>query len=183
MVRLNEDSIDAPGSDASGFREILRKRAEELAKVREEQGAAEKTISLVAFELGNERYAFEVQYVREVRMLVGITPLPHVPSFVVGITNVRGRVVSVVDIRHLLGLSITPFEKRAQMLILESPEMSFGVLVNRICGVEYVPVSDIQEAPVNTQGPDKKFIKGVTCSGLILLDELAILSDPSIHLE
>ena len=79
-------------------KEILKARARALAR---ESGAGTvvQTIEVIEFLLAYERYAMELDHVREVFPLKEITPLPGTPPFVLGIINVRGQIVSVVDLK------------------------------------------------------------------------------------
>jgi len=80
-------------------RAILKARADALARMSDDEGSrAQDTLEVVAFLLGQEKYGVETHYVREVCPMNELTLLPGAPSFVLGIVNLRGRVLSVIDI-------------------------------------------------------------------------------------
>ena len=83
---------------------VLRQRAAALARKPEEEKAHAEYMDVVAFLLADEKYAVEVSYVREVLRLKRLTPLPCTPPFVLGAINVRGQILSVVDLRRLFDL-------------------------------------------------------------------------------
>ena len=66
------------------------------------RSAGARLLEILEFTLGQERYAFPSSYVREVFPLTEITPLPGLPPYILGVVNVRGRILSVMDIRRLL---------------------------------------------------------------------------------
>ncbi|MFH0825662.1 MAG: chemotaxis protein CheW, partial [Pseudomonadota bacterium] len=83
---------------------ILRERAKRIAQRPETEEGEAETIELIEFTLAHEHYAVEVGYVREVYPLRDMIPVPCTPSFIMGIINVRGQVVSVTDIRGFFDL-------------------------------------------------------------------------------
>ena len=91
-----------PKTDAAQVRAVLKNRAKELARPPETEDGDIRLVEIVEFTLGQEHYAFPSSEVQEVFHLTEITPLPSVPPFVVGVTNVRGRILSVI-VEKLLG--------------------------------------------------------------------------------
>ena len=103
--------IDAVGAAIEGgytpspeeSKRILKRRAEILAREKAEK-ADEDSIEVVEFLLANEHYGIESHFIREVYPLKDYTPLPGVPSFVLGLVNVRGRILSVIDIKKFFDM-------------------------------------------------------------------------------
>ena len=96
----------APGADET--ERILRERALALAAEPGETQTLAQSIEVVEFLLAHERYAVESAYVREVYPLENLTPLPCTPAFVLGIVNLRGEIVSVIDLRKSSSTSRKP---------------------------------------------------------------------------
>src|SRR5690348_15037984 len=84
--------------------QILRERARKLAMPWEAAGVTGPVLRVIEFHVARERYAVEVQYVREVHPLEELTPLPCTPAFLSGIVNLRGRIVPVMDLRRFFDL-------------------------------------------------------------------------------
>src|SRR3982074_3980610 len=84
--------------------EVLKRRAEQLAKLRHAAEAGDEVEVLVC-SLGGERYAVETRHLRAVQWASGITPVPCTPGFVVGIVSVRGEIVTLLDLAAMIGLS------------------------------------------------------------------------------
>ena len=97
------DQVDLPPAEQE---RILQERAKNLAREGPADQGARKQLDVVEFLLAYERYAIESHWVREVHPLKEITPLPGTPAFVLGIINVRGRIVSVVDLKAFFDLPV-----------------------------------------------------------------------------
>lgn len=160
-------------------KQILRKRAALLSrKVEEDQ--EEETFDVIEFMLAHERYAFEVLYVREVYPLKDLTPVPCTPSFVLGILNVRGQVLSVTDLRHLFDLPKKDVTDLFRVLILKNNSMEMGILADEVLGERRVPVDEIQAGSAAVGRIRGEFIRGVTKDRLIVLDADKLLADKSL---
>ncbi len=162
-----------------GSLKILERRARELAKPEVQTGMG-GGVPAVTFELCGERYAVEVAHVREIRRLNGLTPVPGVPAFVLGLINLRGEILSVLDLRRILGLPSPSLGTLARVLVLSSPAMTFGLAVDRLKGTEAIPIKTLQPPPTSREGPGKRIVKGVTRDRVVFLDGGALLSEPSL---
>ena len=159
---------------------LLRKRAQTLAK--EPQATAEgERIEVLEFLLAQEHYGIESSYVREVWPLRDLTPVPCTPPFVLGIINVRGRILSVLDLKKFLDLPEKGLGDLNRVIILESDGMEFGVLADVILGVRSVPLKRLQQSIPTLAGVGQEYFSGIfTGEGLVLLDTGRILKDRRI---
>src|SRR5512139_2066840 len=107
---------------------VLRARARELARPPAQEDPSVRMVEIVEFTLGAERYAFPASAVREVFNLTEITPLPSVPAFVMGVTNLRGRILSVIDVRRLLELGGVGLTNLNRAIVLHHDDMELAVL-------------------------------------------------------
>ncbi|MBL0713028.1 MAG: purine-binding chemotaxis protein CheW [Desulfosarcina sp.] len=158
--------------------EILKERAKALAKARVEGDDA--NLEVVAFKLAHERYALELTHIREVHPLKELTPLPGAPDFVLGIVNIRGRILSVIDIKRFFDLPEKGLTDLNQVIILQSDEMEFGILADEILGTSSIPASNIQASLPTLTGIRAEYLKGVTGDRLVILDADRLLSDEKI---
>ena len=166
-----------------GAKEILADRAKKIAGRKDPdhlQGG--KTISVVEFLLIPETYAFEEKFVSEVLLLKEITTIPGTPPFVMGVINLRGRVVSVVNLKNLFNLKDRGLTELNKVMILKNEEMEFGVVADSILGNRTIFLNTLSQPPLTLNGIAAKYISGVTQDGLILLDANKLLSSRQIIL-
>lgn len=157
-------------------REILQKRAAQLA--REPAAAAETggALEVVEFQLAEERYAIETAHVREVCPFKDFTPLPCVPPFVRGIMHVRGTVLAVIDLKRFFGLPERGLSEMNKVLVLRGEFMQFGILTDAIIGVRTVPGAGLQPSLPSLTGVRAEYLKGVTPEGQVILDGAKLLA-------
>ena len=101
-------------------------------------------MEIVEFLLARERYGIEASYVREVYPLNDLTPVPCVPPFVLGIINVRGQIISVIDIKKFFDLPEKGLGDLNKVIIIESDDMEFGILADEIVGIGKLRQEELQ---------------------------------------
>lgn len=170
--------IERGGEPTPGEKKkILKARARELAKGTGEQEESGESIEVVEFIVAYERYGIESSYVTEVYPLKDITPLPGTPLFLAGIINVRGRIISVVDIKKFFDLPEKGLGDFNKLVILASETMELGVLADEIPGVGKIAVSQLQSAPATFTGVREEYLKGITRDRMAVIDGKKLLSD------
>jgi purine-binding chemotaxis protein CheW len=184
MIRQRLEAARAAGERAwaprpDDARRILKSRARELAREPAEAEAPE-ALEVVEFLLAHERYAVESRHVREVHPLESIAPLPCTPAFVLGVINLRGEIISVIDIKKFFDLPEKGLTDLNKVIVLHSEKMLFGILADGMLGVRRVPVAEIQPSLPTLTGVREKYLLGVTPERTILLDGEKILSDEKI---
>ncbi len=158
---------------------ILKERARRLAK-KQEPGLAEGAIEVLRFQLAYEQYAIETKFVREVLQLRDITPLPHVPKFVMGLANIRGEIISVLDIRKFFDLQDELISDLNRLVIVKDQEMTFGFLVDRIRGLDYIIKEKLITDYTALGDVRKEYLLGITPERLIVLDAKKLINDKKI---
>ncbi|MBI5328904.1 MAG: purine-binding chemotaxis protein CheW [Deltaproteobacteria bacterium] len=158
----------------------LKHRAQMLAVESKDNEAAEEYIEVVEFVLAHERYAIASQYVREVYPLVELTPIPCTPAFVLGIINVRGRILSVIDIKRFFDLPEKGLTDLNKVIILHSDDMDIGILADAVLGTHNVRLSELQAALPTLTGIREQYLKGVTKERVVVMDAARLLSDKNI---
>ena len=159
---------------------ILKERALKLAQRPVGAAEDEDVLNVIEFRLAHERYAVEVDYVREVYPLKDLTPVPCTPSFVLGIMNVRGQVVSVTDAREFFDLPKNEITDLFRVLILENRDMEMGILADEVFGETKIPLSTIQSEMPSMGRIKEEYVRGVTKERLIILNADKLLLDPTI---
>jgi purine-binding chemotaxis protein CheW len=160
--------------------QILRARARALARPPAPVPAEETSLDVLEFRLAQERYALETRYVREVYPLKDLTPLPCTPPFVLGIVNVRGRILPVLDLKKLFDLPEQGVTDLHRIILIEGNGMECGLLADATVGVRSIPLDSLQPSLPAFTGIRSAFLKGVTAERLVVLDVARILADPKI---
>jgi purine-binding chemotaxis protein CheW len=160
--------------------DILKTRAKALAREPKRDVADDACLEVVEFELEYERYAIETMCIREVYPLKELTPVPCTPKFVLGIINIRGQILSVLDLKKFFQLPEKSLTDLNKVIILHSDGMEFGVLADAIIGVRSISLPDIQPSLPTLTDRRSEYLKGVTAERLVILDAEKILADPHI---
>ncbi len=137
----------------------------------------------LSFYVGAEEFAIGVLSVREIMGMQDITSVPHTPSFVQGIINLRGKVVPVVDLRLKFGMPSTERTQRTCIIVVdvarEGSRMLMGVIVDSVSEVLNVAVSEIEDTPDFGEGVTIPYLLGIAKSKgkvKILLDIEKVLN-------
>ncbi|MHB1567280.1 MAG: chemotaxis protein CheW [Acidiferrobacter sp.] len=134
-------------------------------------------VDVVEFLLAYEHYGIESAFVREVYPMKDLTTLPCTPAFVLGIINVRGRLLAVIDIKIFFDLPAKGLTDLNKVIIVAGQGLEFGVLADEVFGLRAIPRHAIQSTlPTVTQARDHYFM-GVTPERMVILDMARLLSD------
>lgn len=168
----------APAAEKA--KQILHARAKELAREAPKTPASEAFLDVVAFQLASETYALESSCVREVYPLKEFTPLPGTLPFIVGLLNVRGRLLLVIDIKKFFDLPEKGLTDLNKVIILHRNGLELGILADAILGVLLVPLAEIQTSLPTLAGIRSDYLRGVTKERLVVLNAENILSDKKL---
>ena len=142
--------------------------------------AEDEVLQWVTFQLDRETYGINVMQVQEVLRYTEIAPVPGAPDYVLGIINLRGNVVTVIDTRSRFGLQPAEVSENSRIVIIEAEKQVIGILVDSVAEVVYLRASEIDVAPSVGTEESAKFIQGVSNRDgelLILVDLNKLLSD------
>ena len=159
---------------------ILRTRARALARTPPQASAAGAMLQLLEFRLASERYAVESGLVQDVHPLRDLTPLPCTPPFVLGIVNVRGRILPVLDLKKFFDLPERGLTDLHRIILVRGNDLELGLLADVIVGVRSVEADSLQPSLPTLTGIRADFLKGVSDERLVVLDLDRILRDPKI---
>jgi purine-binding chemotaxis protein CheW len=157
-------------------KKILKERARLLAQEPEKKEAGE-TLEILGFSLAHERYGIETSFIREVYPLKEYTPLPCTPAFVFGLINVRGQILSIIDMRKFFELPEKGISDLNKVIILHNVSMEFGILADEIIGVKTIPLRQLQMTLPTLTDIREKYLKGVTQDQMVVLDAAKLLID------
>jgi purine-binding chemotaxis protein CheW len=128
---------------------------------------------LVVFTIGNESYGVDVESVESIIKMQEITRLPHAPEFVEGVTNLRGSVVPIIELRKRFGLPSEESTRETRIMIVNMNNNQVGMVVDAVTQVVRISPEAIEPAPQMAITVDSAFIKGIAK----LEDMLIILLD------
>jgi purine-binding chemotaxis protein CheW len=157
--------------------QILMARTRSLAGELNDEPLSQEFLEVAEFMLAGERYGIEMNVAGEVYALKDLTPLPCTPPFILGVVNVRGKVLTVIDIKKLFELPDNGLNDLNKVIMVHACGMEAGILADAIVGVRSIPVSKIQPELPTITGIRAGYMKGVTGDQLIILNMENIFSD------
>ncbi|WP_210395072.1 chemotaxis protein CheW [Motiliproteus sediminis] len=143
------------------------------ATAEQQHDANDQQMQWATFKLADEFYGINVMQVKEVLRLTEIAPVPGAAPYILGIINLRGNVITVVDTRTLFGLERRDNSDDSRIIVIELEDQVIGMLVDAVAEVIYLRQSEIERAPNVGTEESTKFIQGVSYHN----DELIILLD------
>lgn len=177
-ARVATEHVTSP--DPETTKRILKARAQALGQEFAQAERIDTQLEVVEFVLAHERYAVELQYVRDVYPLEQLTPVPCTPAHVLGIVNLRGEILSVIDIKKFFDLPDKGLTDLNKVIVLDSGSMRFGILADAIIGVHAIPLTDIQASLPTLTGIRDEYLRGITPDRTVILDAGKLLADARI---
>lgn len=147
------------------------------------ENSKDTLLQWVTFRLCDETYGINVMQVQEVLRVSEIAPVPGAPDYVIGIINLRGNVVTVMDTRKRFGLPSKGLDDLSRIVIIESEGQEIGILVDSVSEVVELRGSEIESAPNVGNEESSRYIQGVTSQNgrlLILVDLNKFLTDEEL---
>ena len=160
--------------------QILRARTKALSRGIKKESSTQDYLEVVEFMLADERYGIELNSIVEVYALKDLTSLPGTPPFILGVISVRGRILTIIDIKKLFGLPDKGLSDLNKVIIIHTREMETGILADEIIGIRSIHPGKIQPALATLTDIRAGYMKGVTGDQLVILDVENIFSDERI---
>jgi purine-binding chemotaxis protein CheW len=125
--------------------DVFKKRATELQSELDLSLERKKTSDqrFVSFLLNNELYAISLEYIREFSKIINLAIVPCVPEFYIGLNNLRGEFIPVLDIKGFLGITKTQITEKSKIIFVKSSKMQIGILVDEVFDIIIVPYDKI----------------------------------------
>lgn len=146
----------------------------------QQQAHNDQVLQYVTFRLDDETYGIDVMHIQEVLRYTEIAPVPGAPDYVLGIINLRGSVVTVIDTRRRFGLTDAEVTDASRIVVMETSSQVMGILVDSVAEVVYLKTSEIETAPNVGNEESARFIQGVCNRNgelIILVEFEKMLSD------
>lgn len=119
-------------------------------------------VELLTFRLSEQEYSLDIMCVREIRGWTKTTPLPHAPSYMKGVINLRGTVLPVMDLSERLGLQKTAHSDRNVIIVVKHGEALTGLLVDAVSDIIALSEEDMQPPPENSTNANTGVIRALT---------------------
>ncbi len=151
-----------------------------MSKIAQTRTSDDPVIQWVTFRLAGETYGINVMQVQEVLRYTEIAPVPGASPHVLGIINLRGNVVTVIDTRLRFGLPQGELNDNTRIVIIEASSHVVGILVDSVAEVVYLRQSEIESSPNVGQDESARYIQGVCHKDgelLILIELEKMLTD------
>ncbi len=158
QILTNFYDLYCPNANDSD-KDIFRRRAGELRKPLETFEVL-NTMPLAVFSLGNEYFAFDLEVVQEFIDIDNVTPIPCCPEHIVGNLNLRGEIITLIDISSLLNLPQTKQTQDSQSVVIQIDDINAGIMVDRVFDVIYLDREQMTAAPTAIHPERKQFIRG-----------------------
>jgi len=131
-----------------------------------------RAIELITFRIGAQEFCIDVTSIREIRSWTTVTPIPHAPAFVLGVVNLRGIVLPIIDLSARLGFAPAEPTPRHAIMVAELHHQIVGLLVDGVSDIITVKSSDFQSPPDVASDIAKSFISGITSLEARLISKL-----------
>lgn len=164
--------------------EIKQKLKERALLLQQEEKEEKKLlgeyINGLRFLLANETYAIDTKYITEVINAPEITPVPCTPKFVLGIINVRGKILSVIDLNVFFGLPSDSISDTNTIIVLKHNDLKFGILTKRVLDSVEIELNALQKHVPNITDVLNNYMIGVSNDQDIVLDIKQLLENNDI---
>jgi purine-binding chemotaxis protein CheW len=136
--------------------------------------AVDDRIELISFEIADQEFCIDIRSVREIRGWTPATRLPHTPPYVLGVINLRGAVMPVLDLRNRLGLGVTEASSRHVFVVVQDGPRLAGLMVDAVQETFVVEASLLQAPPDVDSGFETQFVDAIIPMEGRLLSRLVV---------
>lgn len=118
-------------------------------------------LEIIAFRVADQEFCMRTTSIREIRGWSPVTPIPQSPADMLGVINLRGSVIPIVDLSRKLGMGVTVSHDRSAIIVGEVRDMVVGMLVDRVSDILTVSSAQVQPVPEISTSFDKSFAEGI----------------------
>jgi len=160
---------------------ILRERSLKLAQIPKVQDTKTQGLRIIQFRIGNDLFGVEDSFVREISVLKDLTQLPSAPASLMGIINIRGEIVAILDLGKVMNLDDTE-EELKKIVVLHNDSNIFGIAAAEISSIESLAETEMRAPLPTLAGARKRFLKGIAGVNTAVLDAEKMLEDESLKI-
>ena len=134
---------------------------------------------LITFGVSEQLFGIDIMAIREIRAWSPVTRLPHVPSYVAGVVNLRGAVLPVIDLSIRLGWEATQTTPRNPIIVVEIEGQSRGLIVHEVSDIVSIEAESLQQPEASATDPINQYLQGVAPLGddMVMVLDLARLTE------
>ncbi|KIQ05572.1 chemotaxis protein CheW [Agrobacterium tumefaciens] len=132
-----------------------------MAGPRHSTSGTGEMLEIIAFRLHDQEFCVRTTTIREIRGWGPATPIPHAPTDVIGVMNLRGTVIPIIDLANKLGMSSTDPNERSAIVVAEVHGMAMGLVVDRVSDILTVSESLLQPIPEISVSPGMHYADGI----------------------
>ena len=139
---------------------VLQERANHLKQIDQVRQNADQVKNLAIIVLNQELFSIDLENVREFTNLEQVVPVPCCPSHIVGNMNLRGEILTLIDICQLLNLPPINLSKVSQLMVIEVEDLRIGLTIEKVCDTITVDAEEIDQTPAASYSINKEYLKG-----------------------
>ncbi|MCP5062104.1 MAG: chemotaxis protein CheW [Ignavibacteriae bacterium] len=154
------------------------------AKKQSKTDVTDELLQLVSFKVGEAEFGVDILRVQEINKMMELTIVPNTPDFVVGVVNLRGRIIPILNLRTRLGLPVKEYDLETRIIVVEMEDRTIGFIVDEVKEVLRIPKNITEPPPDIVSGIDSDYITAIGKMEdrlLILLDLTKILSSEEMN--
>ncbi len=125
-----------------------------------EEEVDENRAQLLLVEMAGEQFGIQADRCKMITKLGHITRVPNMPPYILGVINLRGEIVSVVDLAGLFGLKAGERDQKTRMVVVQSGEVRTAMIVDRVWGIDWISMSRVRESEEAASDLKDEYIKG-----------------------
>lgn len=156
----------------------------EFVDIYHESMKNEQEDKYLTFTIGQEEYGLEIKYITEIVVIQEITMVPDMPQYMKGVINLRGNVISVMDMRNRFHLEDREYDDRTCIIVVDLDKLQIGLIVDSVKEVSDIPATQVDPPPATHYGLKSGYVKGMgklNDSVKILLDVEKILYEKDLE--
>lgn len=174
LIQLNSEQ------GKTDIEKLLKERAQKAARLNKQTDDQIENISIFEFLLGKEHYAVKTHHLKEILVTNKITEIPCTPDFIYGVINIRGNIVSVIDLKKFLHLDYVGINDNASVIVIDYNGKLVGVVADEIIGIKNIDNRKVQKEKPKTVKIKDEFIQGITDETVVILNMEKLLSEKSL---
>ena len=134
----------------------------------------------VGFEVDGQHYAFQIEQIQEIVILEQVTQTPQVADYIEGVSNLRGSIIPIINLRKLFGLDPKPADADTRTIVVNVDQRTMGCTVDMVSQVIRIPTENIQPAPETVTAEGADYISGFAKldEGLVIILDIDKLLNP-----
>lgn len=181
MITISDSMNAAQNQQDENCIQILLERSRKLSQT-EKQKEEKPSFQMLKFIITNLEYGVETNYIREVISNVsGHTAIPGVPSFVLGIKDIRGEIIPILDLLEILSIGKQDVERRNFCIVVQKGDIVFGIEADNVKGIENIEKDSINTDSSSISTTVARFCYGVAQDGSLLINGSSIFADTLIR--